>query len=54
MLQQVLGDPEVKASLTALGQEMAPLQSLAEASKAYAEEAAQYRAIARAINLQPQ
>ena len=53
-LQQVLGDPEVKASLTALGQEVAPLQSLAEASKAYAEEAAQYRAIARAINLQPQ
>ena len=53
-LQAVLGDAEVKASLVAMGQDVAPLQSLDAADKAFAAEAAQYRAIAKSINLQPQ
>jgi tripartite-type tricarboxylate transporter receptor subunit TctC len=53
-LQTVLGDADVKAGMVALGQELSPLQSLAQADKAYAEEIAQYRAIAKSINLQPQ
>lgn len=53
-LQQVLGDPEFKANLVAIGQEVAPLQTLDQADRAFAAEAAQYRAIARTINLQAQ
>ena len=53
-LQTVLGDPEVKAGMVALGQEVSPLQSLDAADKAFAAETAEYRAIAKAINLQPQ
>ena len=53
-LQTVLGDAEVKTSMVALGQEVSPLQSLAQADKAFADEIAQYRAIAKSINLQPQ
>ena len=53
-IQAVMVDPEFKTSIVALGQEMSPLQSLDAASKAFADETAQYRAIAKAINLQPQ
>lgn len=53
-LQATLGDAEVKSGLVALGQVPASLQSPAEADKAYSAEMAQYRAIAKAINLQPQ
>lgn len=53
-LQSVLGDAEVKTGMAALGQEISPLQSLDAADKAFASETAQYRAIAKAINLQPQ
>ena len=53
-LQAVLGDAEVKAGLAALGQEAAAPQSLDAAQKAFADETTQYRAIAKAVNLQPQ
>ena len=53
-LQTVLGDPDVKAGMVALGQEVSPLQSLDAADKAFTAETAEYRAIAKAINLQPQ
>lgn len=53
-IQTVMVDPEFKASIIALGQEMSPLQSLDAANKAFADEATQYRAIAKSINLQPQ
>lgn len=53
-LQTVLGDAELRAGLVAMGQEVAPLQTLDAADKAFAAEAATYRGIAKAINLQPQ
>jgi tripartite-type tricarboxylate transporter receptor subunit TctC len=53
-LLQVLADPEVKTGLQALGAELASPQSLDGASKAFADEATQYRAIAKSINLQAQ
>jgi tripartite-type tricarboxylate transporter receptor subunit TctC len=53
-LLQVLGDSEVKAGLVLLGAELANPQSLDGASKAFADEATQYRAIAKSINLQAQ
>jgi tripartite-type tricarboxylate transporter receptor subunit TctC len=53
-IQSVMVDPEFKASIVALGQEMSPLQSLDAANKAFSDETAQYRAIAKSINLQPQ
>ena len=53
-LQSVLGDADVKAGMVALGQEISPLQSLAQADKAFSDEIADYRAIAKSINLQPQ
>ena len=53
-IQAVMVDPEFKTSIVALGQEMSPLQSLEAANKAYSDEIAQYRAIAKSINLQPQ
>jgi len=53
-LQAVLGDHDVKTGLVALGQEVSPLQSLDVAQKAFVDETAHYRAIAKSINLQPQ
>ena len=53
-IQTVMLDPEFKASIVALGQEMSPLQSLDAANKAFMDETTQYRAIAKSINLQPQ
>jgi tripartite-type tricarboxylate transporter receptor subunit TctC len=53
-LQQVLGDADVKSGLVVMGQDVAPLQSLDAADKAFAAEAVTYRAIAKSINLQPQ
>ena len=53
-IQAVMVDADFKASIVALGQEMSPLQSLDAANKAFADETAQYRTIAKAINLQPQ
>ena len=53
-IQAVMVDPEFKTSIVALGQEMSPLQSLEAANKAYSDETAQYRAIAKSIHLQPQ
>lgn len=53
-LQSVLGDAEVRAGMAATGQELFPLQPLDAADKAYVAETAQYRAIAKSINLQPQ
>jgi tripartite-type tricarboxylate transporter receptor subunit TctC len=53
-IQTVMVDPEFKANIAALGQEISPLQSLDAANKAFADETAQYRAIAKSINLQPQ
>jgi tripartite-type tricarboxylate transporter receptor subunit TctC len=53
-LLQVLGDAEVKAGLVLLGAELAAPQSLDGAGKAFADEATQYRAIAKSINLQAQ
>ena len=53
-LQAVLGDAEVKAGMLTLGQDISPLQTLQQADKAYADEIAQYRGIAKTINLQPQ
>jgi tripartite-type tricarboxylate transporter receptor subunit TctC len=53
-LQSVLGDADTRTGLIALGSVMSPVQSLAEADKAFAAETAQYRAIAKSINLQPQ
>ncbi len=53
-IQTVMVDPEFKASIVALGQEISPLQSLDAANKAFADETTQYRAIAKSINLQPQ
>jgi tripartite-type tricarboxylate transporter receptor subunit TctC len=53
-IQTVMADAEFKASIVALGQEMSPLQSLEVANKAFVDETAQYRAIAKSINLQPQ
>ncbi len=51
-LNQVLTDPEVRSGLIALGSEMAAPQTLDGADKAFAAEAAQFRAIAKSINLQ--
>jgi tripartite-type tricarboxylate transporter receptor subunit TctC len=53
-LQAVLGDADYISGALALGQVTSPLQSLEVANKAFADETAQYRAIAKSINLQPQ
>ena len=53
-LQEVIGDAEFRASMAALGQVTSPLQSLDVANKAFVDETAQYRAIAKSINLQAQ
>ncbi len=51
-LQKTLGDTQLRAALFAMGQEVSPLQSLAEADAAYKAEIANYQGIARAIGLQ--
>ena len=51
-ISAVLTDADVKASLTALGMEVRAPLTLEAAAKDYANDAAQYRAIAKAINLQ--
>jgi tripartite-type tricarboxylate transporter receptor subunit TctC len=53
-LNEVLADPELRAALQAQGGEVASPMTLEAAAKAYADEMAQYRAIAKSINLQPQ
>lgn len=53
-IQTVMADAEFKASIVALGQEMSALQSLDAANKAFIDETAQYRAIAKSIKLEPQ
>ena len=53
-LQAVIGDTEFRGSMVAMGQETSPLQSLEVANKAFVDETAQYRAIGKSINLQPQ
>ena len=50
-LQKTLGDTQLRAALFAMGQEASPLQTLAEADKAYKEEIAAYQAIAKSIGL---
>jgi len=49
-----LKDPEVRAKLEAQSFEVATPLSPADAAKAYENETSRYRAIAKAINLQPQ
>jgi tripartite-type tricarboxylate transporter receptor subunit TctC len=53
-LQKTLGDTQLRAGLFAMGQEASPLQTLAEADKAYKAEISAYQAIAKSINLQAQ
>jgi tripartite-type tricarboxylate transporter receptor subunit TctC len=53
-LQAVLGDAEYLSRMTAMGQLASPLQTLDVANKAFVDETAQYRAIAKSINLQAQ
>ena len=53
-LQAVLGDAEYLSRMGALGQLASPLQTLDVANKAFVDETTQYRAIAKAINLQAQ
>ena len=53
-IQSVIGDAEFRSSMVAMGQETSSLQSLEVANKAFVDETAQYRAIGKAINLQPQ
>lgn len=50
-LQQVLGDPELKATMEAQGSQVSPPQTLAEADAAYKKEIATYQAIAKSIGL---
>jgi tripartite-type tricarboxylate transporter receptor subunit TctC len=49
-----LTDPAIKASLEAQGGELAKPLTLEQTSKVYADGIAQFRGIAKAINLQPQ
>jgi len=53
-LQKTLGDAELRNGLSAMGQETAPLQTLAEADASYKAEVALYQRIAKSINLQAQ
>jgi tripartite-type tricarboxylate transporter receptor subunit TctC len=53
-IQSVIGDAEFRSSMVVMGQETSPLQSLEVANKAFVDETAQYRAIGKSINLQPQ
>ena len=53
-LSEVLGDPEVKEGLSAMGVVVSAPLSLDAVAKDYAKDAALYRGIAKAINLQAQ
>ena len=53
-ITDALADPAVHAGLEANSQLVAKPLSLAAVSKAYADGTAQFRAIAKSINLQPQ
>jgi tripartite-type tricarboxylate transporter receptor subunit TctC len=53
-LQKTLGDTQLRAGLYAMGQEVSPPQTLAEADKAYKAEIANYQGIAKSIGLNPQ
>lgn len=53
-LQAVLGDAEYLNRMGAMGQLASSLQTLEAANKAFVDETAQYRAIAKSINLQAQ
>lgn len=53
-LSGVLTDADLRASLISQGGEVASAMSLDTAAKAYTHEIAQFRAIAKSINLQPQ
>lgn len=53
-LGEVLDDPTVKSGLDANSLLIAKPQSLSDLSKAYGDGTAQFRAIAKSINLQPQ
>jgi tripartite-type tricarboxylate transporter receptor subunit TctC len=52
-LQKAMDDTRTKAALFALGQDMAPPQSLADAARSYQNEIATYQAIAKSIGLAP-
>ena len=53
-ITQTLSEPAVKTALEANSQLVAKPQDLAAMSRAYADGIAQFRAIAKSINLQPQ
>ena len=53
-ITDTLGDPQVRSALEAQSQLLATPLPLEAVGKAYADGTAQFRAIARAINLQPQ
>lgn len=53
-LTETLGDPAVKATLEANSQLLPKPQALSATATVYADGTAQFRAIAKAINLQPQ
>ena len=53
-ITDALSDPAVHAGLEANSQLVAKPLSLSAVSKAYADGTAQFRAIAKSINLQPQ
>mgnify|MGYP000877355183 CR=1 FL=1 len=50
-LQKVLTDTQLKAGLFAMGQEVSPAQSLADADASYKQEIATFQAIAKSIGL---
>jgi tripartite-type tricarboxylate transporter receptor subunit TctC len=51
-LNDAMGDPAVKAELEKIGGSLPPLRSLPELSREYAAQAANFRAIAKAIKLE--
>ncbi len=53
-LSAVLTDEDLRTGLMAQGGEMSPAMTLDAAAKSYVGETAQFRAIAKSINLQPQ
>lgn len=53
-ISEVLGDPVVRAALEGHGMQVPRPAPLSALSKVYADNTSRYRAIARAVNLQPQ
>ena len=53
-LSATLGDADVHAALQAQGADVSPPMTLEEGARSHAAEVAQFRAIAKAINLQAQ